>query len=35
MVRRNINVASQYHEFVISLDIGRFACGTGESSTLG
>jgi hypothetical protein len=25
MVRRNINVAVRYHEFVISLNLGRFA----------
>jgi hypothetical protein len=35
MVRRNINVAPRYHEFVIRLLGGRFAQQTGESSTLG
>jgi hypothetical protein len=29
MVRRNIDVAVRYHEFVISLIVGRIACGTG------
>jgi len=35
MVRRNINGASRYHEFVIGLNAKRFAQETGESSTLG
>jgi hypothetical protein len=29
MVRRNIDVAVRYHEFVIGSIIMRFACGTG------
>jgi len=34
MVRRNINGAPRYHEFVIRWIVGRFAQRTGESSTL-
>src|SRR5712671_2475111 len=32
MVRRNINVAALYHEFVIGSISERYACGTGASS---
>src|SRR5205085_1821229 len=32
MVRCNIDVASRYHESVIGLKFGRFACGTGAGS---
>jgi hypothetical protein len=35
MVRRNIDVALRYHEFVISLIVGRIACGTGGMPCLG
>jgi hypothetical protein len=35
MLRRNINVAPRYHEFVISPMDERSAQRTGKSSTLG
>jgi hypothetical protein len=35
MVRRNINGAARYHEFVKSLMDERFAQRSGKSSTLG